>query len=108
MVFVDRKKEYDKNWINHRRSIKRQAVFEYFQKHWCIDCGERDPIVLEFDHVDRTKKVNTVSAMIRSGTSIETMMLEIAKCVVRCANCHRRRTYSEQTGSWRLTFTGAT
>ena len=57
----------------------------------CIDCGEDDPIVLEFDHVRATKKYD-VSTMTYVGLSIASIEVELAKCVIRCANCHRRKT----------------
>jgi hypothetical protein len=62
--------------------------------HSCVDCGESDPLVLDFDHVRGMKKRH-VSRMISGGTSIETLRKEIEKCVVRCANCHRRKTARE-------------
>jgi hypothetical protein len=34
--------------------------------------------------------------MIRSGFSRETIMREIAKCVVLCSNCHRIEHYDDQ------------
>lgn len=57
----------------------------------CVDCGETNPIVLEFDHVRATKKYD-VSKMTYIGVSIAAIELELAKCVIRCANCHRIKT----------------
>lgn len=68
----------------------RQFARKYLASHPCVDCGESDPVVLEFDHV-RGTKVKDVSAMMKSH-SIEVIRREIAKCEVRCANCHRRAT----------------
>jgi hypothetical protein len=61
---------------------------EVLQSRPCVDCGERDPIVLEFDH--RGDKENDVSILL--GLSWKLVALEIAKCDVRCANCYRRVT----------------
>ena len=69
----------------------RAFVRAYLLSHPCVDCGERDPIVLEFDHV-RGEKLGDVSAIVNSGRPLRTVEAEIAKCEVRCANCHRRVT----------------
>ena len=74
----------------------RQQVFDYLITHPCSDCGEIDPIVLEFDHRDASLKRESISRMISKRTW-PIVQLEIAKCDVRCANCHRRRT-AEQFG----------
>jgi hypothetical protein len=66
-----------------------RLVLEYLADHPCADCGESDPIVLEFDHL-RDKRAN-ISALTRNGESWR-LLEEIAKCEVRCANCHRRIT----------------
>ena len=68
-------------------------VWEYLLEHPCVDCGEPDPIVLEFDHVRGVKQGN-ISKMIGEGVSLKRLQAEIDKCEVRCANCHRRRTAS--------------
>ncbi len=67
----------------------RQLVWEYLNSHPCVDCGEKDPIVLEFDHI-RDKKSN-ISELTKDA-SLNKVVEEIAKCEVRCANCHRRKT----------------
>lgn len=68
-----------------------EALYKYLEEHPCVDCGERDPVVLEFDHV-RGKKSYNVSAMIYLFTSWSSLSKEISKCDVRCANRHRRKT----------------
>jgi protein-arginine kinase activator protein McsA len=75
------------------REKARQWVWQYLAAHGCADCSERDPRVLEFDHV-RGVKYKDVSKMVAQGYSLEAIQAEIAKCEVRCANCHRRRTRS--------------
>ena len=72
-------------------SRNRQFVLDYLSTHYCIDCGESDPIVLEFDHLKDKRK--EVSKMVYEAYSIIQIENEIAKCEVRCANCHRRKTF---------------
>lgn len=58
----------------------------------CIDCGyNAHPHALDFDHLPGTKKVTTIAYLASSG-SWDRVLLEIAKCEVRCANCHRIQT----------------
>lgn len=57
----------------------------------CVDCPEKDVVVLDFDHVTGVKKYS-ISYMIGSGFYPEVIKEEMSKCVVRCANCHRRKT----------------
>jgi hypothetical protein len=58
----------------------------------CSDCGRTFPyFVMQFDHRDATNKRYVVTQMVgRAGT--ETILAEVAKCDVVCANCHRDRT----------------
>jgi hypothetical protein len=73
-----------------RRNDVRSRVLDYLLEHPCVDCGERDPVVLDFDHV-RAGKAANVSALVADGYDWDVITAEVAKCVVRCANCHRRR-----------------
>jgi len=88
-----------RNRIQRRELMDR--VLEYLLAHPCVDCGESDPVVLDFDHLDRSTKRWNIAARIGYGLGWRTIQAEIAKCVVRCANCHRRRT-ARQFGWYRL------
>jgi len=59
----------------------------------CFDCGRTFPyFVMQFDHRDAANKRCVVTQMVgRAGTA--TILAEVAKCDVVCANCHRERTY---------------
>lgn len=68
-----------------------RRVFDYLLEHPCVDCGEPDPVVLDFDHrVPGEKSFNI--CVRRLDTGWDKIKAEIDKCDVRCANCHRRRT----------------
>lgn len=88
----------DENQDAHRMKVRRYA-FEYLLAHPCVDCGEINPLTLQFDHVRGVKK-STVSLLISSTTSIKRVKEEIAKCDVRCANCHQIKTAKE--GGWNI------
>lgn len=77
-----------------RRKIRernRKIVYDYLLQHPCVDCGEADIIALDFDHV-RGNKINDVSRPAKNGAGMKKLQDEIAKCEIRCANCHRRVT----------------
>jgi hypothetical protein len=63
----------------------------YFSNHPCTDCGETDPIVLEFDHLDAEAKSFDIGQAL-SYRNWKSILEEMEKCEVVCANCHRRRT----------------
>lgn len=70
--------------------IAKALVRDHLRTNPCVDCGEQDPTVLDFDHL-RDKRLE-VTRMAIQGFSLATIQAEIEKCVIRCANCHRRRT----------------
>jgi hypothetical protein len=95
--------QIDRVRINKQRyrQTARDYTWEYLSTHPCSQCGESDPIVLEFHHVGG--KDTEVSRLIGYGASIDVIKAEIARCVVLCASCHRRVTAKEQgwyRGKW--------
>lgn len=78
------------------RAENRQGILTYLSSHPCVDCGNSDIRVLEFDHV-RGEKYENISRMIQSSPW-KAIEAEIAKCEVRCANCHRIKTIKR--GQW--------
>ena len=79
-----------------RYAINREKWREYLLDHPCIDCGEKDIRVLDFDHREQSDKRAQIGDILGSW-NWDTILTEIAKCDVRCANDHRRRT-AEQFG----------
>lgn len=76
--------------VKQRQARERtQWLLEYFREHPCTDCRERDPLVLEFDHL-RNKAFNIGANF--AARAWQSILEEIEKCEVVCANCHRRRT----------------
>ncbi len=104
--FKQKQREHSKNYyVNHRETQKArtrnwerryvekigQFILEYLLRNPCIDCGESNPVKLSFDHVRGTKSFNIgeASTLKRSESII---IDEIAKCEVRCFNCHMFKT----------------
>jgi hypothetical protein len=73
-----------------RVAAARRFITAYLAEHPCVDCGEGDARVLDFDHL--ADKAELVSALVARGAPRARIEAEIAKCEVRCANCHRRVT----------------
>jgi repressor of nif and glnA expression len=71
------------------KAERRQFVAEYKTSRGCVDCGEKDPRCLDLDH--RSNKVMGVAVMISTGRSLSVILEEMAKCDVRCSNCHRKK-----------------
>jgi hypothetical protein len=75
----------------------KRTLFVYLSEHPCVDCGCTDIRCLEFDHV-RGNKLADISRMLGTAVAWNTIEVEIAKCEVRCANCHRIKTL--ERGNW--------
>jgi 5-methylcytosine-specific restriction endonuclease McrA len=64
----------------------------------CLDCGNYFPYyVMDFDHRNPAEKHITVNELVRRMPSIDRVLAEIAKCDLICANCHRVRTFKQNT-----------
>ncbi len=90
--YLRNKQRYvDQAGARTRRVVEGRMRFliEYFKHHPCVDCGEDDVLVLEFDH-QRNKRFDLAYAV--RYRRWDEVLKEIEKCEVRCANCHRRRT----------------
>lgn len=113
---LEKKAEYQRAWkANHRESVREQerrykmlnpekvrrfrTNARFLKKFFvriarsggCVDCGEQDEAVLDFDHVN-DDKVASVSSMAHHLAAWTLIVREVNKCEVRCANCHRRIT----------------
>lgn len=74
------------------RKIERAALFMLLKGAPCADCEKQfQPWQMDFDHRDPTTKIADVSAL-AANASMEVLLLEISKCDLVCANCHRTRT----------------
>jgi hypothetical protein len=82
---TDRRREWEKQ---HQR--QRKAWLDQKKQDPCADCGLFfPPECMDFDHVRGKKRANVAVLQTRSKKAVE---IEIKKCELVCANCHRIRT----------------
>lgn len=102
---------YAENIETHRKAVAAQVAktrashLERIGNHLlanpCVDCGEDDIRVLDFDHRDGVEKTAEVMKLAKAAYSWERVSAEISKCDVRCRNCHARVTYERIGDNWR-------
>ncbi len=81
----------DREQIRARRREQRKEIKDYIfemklESGGCA-CGEKDPAALDYHHVDPSDKVREINGRNRCLAAIKE---EIKKCIVICANCHRK------------------
>lgn len=96
---------FEANSVRHKHNVRARIaavirgnvvlVRSYLRLHPCVDGGEADPFVLEFDHV-RGVKYKQVSRLVYNGGSWPAIEREIAEGDARCANRHRRATHTRR------------
>jgi hypothetical protein len=75
----------------------RELINGYKESQGCVECKCRHPhYLLDFDHLDGDKKINSISKMITAQASINKIMVEIKKCDVVCKNHHAERTHKKR------------
>jgi hypothetical protein len=78
MATKEEQREYQRLWMARRRA-------EFFTGKACVDCGAVED--LQIDHLDPALKVSHVVW----SWAQERREAELAKCVVRCRECHKIR-----------------
>ncbi len=89
--YAANKKRYIANARRRKAEVleaRLEFLVEFLLENPCVDCGERDPVVLEFDH--REDKRFDISRGLRDRPWAD-VLNEMSKCDVVCANCHGRR-----------------
>lgn len=76
-------KSRDDNYRYNRRLVE-----VYKRRCGCILCNETTTACLDFHHIDPSTKDIEVSILV--GMSLTRLKDEIRKCVILCANCHRK------------------
>ncbi|MBL5840876.1 hypothetical protein I4U30_21560 [Enterobacter asburiae] len=78
--------------INERseriRTFHRLLMRRYKRMKGCLLCNEKEPVALDLHHLDPEQKDMSPAEMVSFNS--ERFKAEIRKCVVLCANCHRK------------------
>lgn len=88
--FYRKNKKQEIARVAKRKADIRDWLTEYRRKISCQNCGENHPACLDFHHTDKEEKDFTIGNARAMGWSKKRLLLEIQKCVVICANCHRK------------------
>jgi len=86
------RRRHNRGMSRNRRITNKMVRDERFLEG-CMDCGEMDPIVLTFDHVQGKKIFDLSNSLSVSAIRYKQ---ELDKCDVVCANCHMRRTHARK------------
>lgn len=106
---LEKTREYERKWyatpegkakrlaINERRRDRQRDWFEQLKIDMggCNICGEAHPATLDFHHLSPAHKTAGISEMVKNASRAK-ILEEIKKCVLLCANCHRKVHYHER------------
>ena len=103
----EERREYERKWYKSPEGRKkRQAANKKWQKKRldafkelkstlkCSRCPETHLSCLDFHHVDPSTKEVSVGE-VAGRWSMNKLQKEISKCIILCANCHRKEHYKE-------------
>jgi len=93
--YKEQYKARSKRRNRNQRKWGKEFVSRVKKMYGCTDCGIKNPVILEFDHV-HGQKINNIADMVNQSYGLTTIKEEIRKCEVRCANCHRIKTHERR------------
>lgn len=92
-IWYEKNKQFRNKQINVRKRNITKIIQDFKSQKGCIVCQEKHPAALDFHHIHNKKFL--ISQLSGLGYSVKTIMNEIAKCIILCANCHRKWHYDE-------------
>ena len=101
-VYIERGKKSRKSLAKKCKDSIRRKMLLFLSDKSCVDCGESDPVLLEFDHTNPDEKEFDVSDV--SRWSWKRTIIEMRKCEIRCVKCHRKKT-ARENGWYKLIAT---
>ncbi|MEF8801037.1 MAG: HNH endonuclease [Halolamina sp.] len=93
---VDQRWHYRNTEWNNERTLRRRVKHRSWlndlkSDSGCVQCGESDPACLDFHHTDPGEKDDALTKLVTAGYGKDRLRAECEKCIVLCANCHRKR-----------------
>lgn len=68
---------------------RKRAIINSYKKGGCLVCGEKEYVCLDFHHINPKEKSFEIGHYFHLR-GIDYILEEMKKCVVLCANCHRK------------------
>ena len=87
----DKQREYQRRY----KAKTKEWFWKYKATLSCESCGFSHPAAIQFHHKDESTKDGEVSRMVNQNLNKKTILEEITKCEVLCANCHAIHHYDE-------------
>jgi hypothetical protein len=105
-VTPEKNREYQRRWLAKNKELQKarnkanrdqklSILRQYKVEKGCKQCGERHPACLHFHHRNKEDKQHGITEMISQARSIKSIMSEIEKCDILCANCHAKEHWKE-------------
>jgi len=85
--YCNNKKKFYR-WNKDQRKRIKEKINNLKQILGCSSCKENMPYCLVFHHL--SDKDQEISKMLANNLGKEKLAFEISKCIVLCANCHRK------------------
>lgn len=97
---VDQRWHYRNTAWNTERTLRRRAELRSWLNDLkadsgCVKCGESDPGCLDFHHADPEEKDDALTKLVTAGYGKDRLRAECEKCLVLCANCHRKQHFED-------------
>ena len=87
----------------HKSRERRKDVVRESKNAPCMDCGVQYPYyVMHYDHTKKNK-LDNIGKLV-STASLQTLLDEIVKCDLVCANCHAERSHKRHQYSKKESF----
>ena len=80
-----------------RRISLRNKIDEFKMSVGCNRCPMKRPACLDFHHIKPSDKKFSIGNAIQMNLCWKTVLKEIKKCVLLCANCHRLEEHTLRT-----------